>query len=1079
MQLNDSIRVSVIGHIGVVVPDAGFRRLQPAQRQLLSLLVAAGPQGLTADQLADEIWPERLPNRWQASVRMTVSRLRRSVGTNFVDMVDGYYRLSLGVDQVDAWYLNELTERSTINLTAGDVDRLGDFLGPVEIYGGVETTLTIEASIREIESAQRMLIAAAANRRIELPRSVLRQLYRRVLAAPYEESLCADIALLHALAGSAAAAQELIDETRREILGSYGVEVSDDLLALERKIAGGSFHRQDPSLEPDEAAPELRAAPAVLPVALQVPVDEPVLRAEAAGALAEILATDRAIVLLTGPAGAGSIRLISRALSRTKRTLGTILYGQCSEGVSLAYEPFLEFLPELRATVARGETQDVTAVWSAVAEELSTLSKGQPITLVIGRAQEIDSSSLDLVGFLARSQLQFPLRMVLSGRNDIERPEFGRLERLLSPLENVHRITIDPLTVDEVAIMVAATFPHAASAVLRSLSEEIQVRSGGLPTVVGAIIETLDPTTLRLPASGTGQSHDVFHQLVANLSVKARSVGVAAAVLGRDASLNDLELMTELDSDVLLDVIEELLDTGLLVETAGVDRLSFAHQLAMDEFIQQTRDIRLRQMHMKARNLTDDPHRRARHDLLAWPTVPSAEVRSSQLRSARLLHGQGSYRAAAAAFREAQAVEPDIPLGVPDGIAYADAVSRTGALAEATELRSKVIARCIAEGNWDGVLGAAIVGLPEAELLDGDPERFAQLSSIPADRLSPLRRFDLAVHLTRQAALLGREEVSRVWVNRAGEWARTPDQQAQVAIAWRMANDVAEPALTRLARVEEALKLRLDHEDRLSLLLVCALDRYQTGRIDDALEAIEELSSIAERIAHPMRIWHAGLFTSMHLFTIGAWDEARAAADETHSHGQRFGITVATPTRMAQEFFAMWIAGQHGGLVPLLDATPPDDASSLLFQAAHAVALHADDQAGRAQRKATTVARRFLSAPAAHGMASMALLAPVLAESEDRELVDQVAGTLRTHVGSGLIIGAGVANMGPVGRYLAQLEGESDAATAASIVATADRLNMPLWRLISRSDLHKLDPAAVAPGEMVQIAAGTAMESLL
>ncbi|NNE94480.1 MAG: hypothetical protein HKN24_00445 [Acidimicrobiales bacterium] len=995
-------------------------------------------------------------------------------------MIDGHYRMTVSVDQVDAWYLDRLTEREDVFLSAGDVERIAPLLDVGEIYAGVERSLTIEASAREIEQAQRDLISAAAKGQVVFARPILRSLYRRVLTVPYEESLCHDVALLHAVGGFPELAQDLISLTRREISQMYGQDVSDELLVLERRIAH-TFKSADGRVDDADARTD-PSRPTVLPPALQTQ-GEVTVRARAAAELAAQLAPDDAVVVLSAPAGSASLRLISHALEVADWAPGVVLFARCSEGITQSYEPFLEMLPGLRRAVARNIDQqsipDPTVLWAAVTEELSELAGGDAVTLVISGAHDVDSASIDLITFLARSSLTFSFRLLLAARSDVDRPEYTRLLRLLKEYESVTTAEIEPLTVDQVVELVGMKFPHASLAVRRSISEELFTRSGGLYQIVTTIIDQLDPTTLRLPDSGTGQSIDVFSQLVERLSRDARSVGVAAAVLGRVVSLNDLQQMCDLGPDDLLDVVEELLDAGLMVETAGVDRLSFAHQLAMDEFINQTRKIRLRQMHMKARNLTDDPHRRARHDLLAHPTVPTAEVRSSQLRSARLLHSQGSYREAATAFRNALSIEPDQPLSTGDAIAHADVVSRTGALREAAELRSDVIRRCVSSGDWDGVLDAATVGLPHAELIDGDPERFAQLSSIPPERLTPAKRFEHALHLTRQASLLGREEVSRTWVERAEIMAETPEQKAAVAFAWRMANDVTAHPAERLRRINAALALGPSDEDRLLLLQVAALDQYELGYVDEAIVLNEEFAQLAEQLANPIRSWHSRLFRSMHHFTTGNWDEASAQADNALEHGQRFGITIAGPTRLAQEFFPFWLAGTHAELVPILDAVPPDDASSLLFQSAHVASLFAAGQQQRAVSMAVNVARRFLAAPAAHGLASVAVMAPVLAASGDGDLVDKVELALSPHTGSALLVGAGVGNLGPIDRYIAQLRGGPDETAARRFIEQADALHMPLWRLMTRLELIEITGDRSLMAESVHIAAGTSLERFL
>lgn len=1079
MTTTRAIRVTVIGRVGVEVPDVGFRSLQPAQRQLLSLLVAAGPAGLTADRLADEIWPERLPSSWQAAVRMTVSRLRRSAGTDFVKLEDGRYRLTLATAQVDAWYATQLTSHPDVTLAGGD-ERLHELLASADLYPGVDHTLTIEASQRELELAQVELIAGAVRGRVVLERDVLRALYRRVLAAPYDEEQGRNIAELHALAGHTGPAIELLDALQSGVRSTFGVEPTDETRALRRRIRAGAFQRrhEDPVNDRSDAPLE----EPVLPRELRLDPDVPLLRRTFAHDLAAQLAPAQdAVVVLSGPPGSGSIPAIAHTIRLLGPASGTVLHGRSTQGVSVAYEPFLSFLPKLRRRISeQGLAQiEQTVLWSATAEELTELAGSRPVTLVLTRAHDIDSASADLTRFLARSSLPFALRLILAGRSDGGYPIFSRLVNDLGQLPATSVRPLDPLTVDEVAILVASVFPHASSAVLRSLAEEICHHSGGLPTIARAILETLDPTTLRLPAAGTGQRLEVFSDRVAALTEPARSVGIAAAVLGWNSSLNDIQQMCDLDPDELLDAIEELLDSGLFIETAGMDRISFANQLVMDEFIGITSGIRVRQLHMKARNLTDDPHRRARHDLLAAPTVPVSEARASQLRSARLLHAARSYREAAAGFRSAQELRPDIPLEIPDATAYADAVSRTGALGEAASIRSDVIARSIASGDWEAVLDAATVGLPEAELIDGDPERFAQLSTIPADRLPPGRRLDHALHLTRQASLLGREHVARKWVAKAESEAGTADQRAAVAVAWRLANDVTLPPSDRLPVIEAALAVELGDEARLPLLQLKALDRYLIGDIDVARAVNDEFAAIASRLANPVRQWHARLFESMSLFTIGDWEQGRRMADRALVEGQRFGITVAGPTRLAQEFFLSWVAGTHGELAEVFDTTPPDDANTLLFQAGHALALDAAGYERRAIGQATVVARRVLAAPAAHGLASAALVAPVLAKADDEEVTARVRRLLLPHAGSGLIVGAGVANLGPVDRYLWQLDSSSSPKQLENCVVIADRLQMPLWRLRTRLDLMAQSPSSVDEADVIRIAAGTDLEGLL
>ncbi len=1076
-----SMQITVIGEVGVRIPDSSLRRLQPAQRQLLSLLVAAGPAGLSADRLADEIWPDRLPTQWQASLRMTVSRLRRNAGIDFVRLIDGRYRLAVVPHQVDAWYASELTARGAVTLSAGDSLQLSNLLASNDIYPGVEPTLTIDSSIREIEQAQADLVFAAAQQGIPLERSTLRSLHRRVIASPYDQNEGTAIARLHAITGQLSTAQQILELLRSEVHMMFGTDLDAEARLLERQILSGAWGSQRSEIETDNP---LRDSPRSLPAGLVHDLQEPSIRSHQIKPVAELLlAPGSQVVLVGGPAGAERLAFAAAVLHHAGPILGRVLLGSCSDGVTVAYEPFLKFLPGLRRRLSEPDStrgiSHQTVLWSAAVEELQEIAGRSGLTVVIEECHNIDSASMELLLFVLRSSMQSPVKFLLVGRDDVERSEFKRLASQLRSLAGIEPVALQPLDISEIETLLAVAHPHASSTSLRALAEETLQHSNGLPAVVNAIIKTLDPMTLQLPASGTGTSLDVFSEQVDALSPTALSVGVAAAVLGSQCAVSDLAEMSDLDFDVLLNAIEELLDTGLLTETAGVDQIAFAHQLAMDEFMSRARAFRLRQLHMRARTLSVDPHRRARHDLLAVPTVPAEEARGSQLRSARILHAEGSYREASGTYRNALAIDPTNALEVDDAIRFADSVSRIGALTEAADLRSEIVAHCFDEGDWGGALKAALVGLPEAELVDGDPERFAQLSAIPYNQIDPDRRFPLAIHLTRQASLLGRERVAYTWVERAVKEARTEAERSAAVVAWRQAHDVSTPPAERLRRIEAALGQASHARSRIELLQLQALDLYQIGRTEEALVVNEEFRALAVELSEPLREWHARLFECMNLFTVGKWELGRQRAKEALHHGQRFGIAVAAPTHMAQEFFLMWLQGTHGTLAPIFDTTPPDDASSLLFRAAHAVSLEAIGQIDRAIRDAGVVAERVLRAPAAHGLASVALVAPVLARGSDKDLIESVRRLFLPFRGSALIVGAGVANLGPVDRYLAMLAGPLTEKEAVSIVELADGLSMPLWRLMSRLDLAR---AAGCPPEMAQvvpIAAGTDLECLL
>src|SRR5438874_1130411 len=70
---------------------------------LASLLLAVG-QSVPVDELAERLWPDRLPKRERAVVHTYVARLRRLLGHDLVETTPGgRYRLAVAAEQVDVW----------------------------------------------------------------------------------------------------------------------------------------------------------------------------------------------------------------------------------------------------------------------------------------------------------------------------------------------------------------------------------------------------------------------------------------------------------------------------------------------------------------------------------------------------------------------------------------------------------------------------------------------------------------------------------------------------------------------------------------------------------------------------------------------------------------------------------------------------------------------------------------------------------------------------------------------------------------------------------------------------------------
>jgi DNA-binding SARP family transcriptional activator len=82
-----AVRVFTLGRFQVEVEGAPLRFGRKAQRRpldLLKLLIAYGGEGVSAGQLADDLWPDAEGDAALAALRTTLSRLRRLIGARAV-----------------------------------------------------------------------------------------------------------------------------------------------------------------------------------------------------------------------------------------------------------------------------------------------------------------------------------------------------------------------------------------------------------------------------------------------------------------------------------------------------------------------------------------------------------------------------------------------------------------------------------------------------------------------------------------------------------------------------------------------------------------------------------------------------------------------------------------------------------------------------------------------------------------------------------------------------------------------------------------------------------------------------------
>ncbi|HEY7830964.1 MAG TPA: AAA family ATPase [Solirubrobacteraceae bacterium] len=338
------------------------------------------------------------------------------------------------------------------------------------------------------------------------------------------------------------------------------------------------------------------------------------------------------VVVLAGEPGIGKTRL-AREFARTAHEQGaTVLAGSCHEETLVPYQPFVEALrhyiaccppaelavqvtprraqlaaivPELEDSRAPygptglGAEQERFRLFEAVSSLLADAAHLRPLVLFLDDLHWADQSSLLLLRHLARAQPRAPL-MVLGTYRPVEVDDEHPLAEALAELRRaraVQRLPLAGLGEAEVAELIAGRTGQQAP---RGFVRRVADRSEGNPFFIEELLYDVGAESdWDLAAGGVPDSvRDLLLRRLRGLGDDCRQALSVAAVAGRDFELDVLGRVLEHPRDRLIDLVEEAIDAGVLVEPAqSLGRLSFAHALFRETIYEQLSATRRAAIH--------------------------------------------------------------------------------------------------------------------------------------------------------------------------------------------------------------------------------------------------------------------------------------------------------------------------------------------------------------------------------------------------------------------------------------------------------------------------------------------------
>lgn len=336
------------------------------------------------------------------------------------------------------------------------------------------------------------------------------------------------------------------------------------------------------------------------------------------------------LALLAGEAGMGKTRLATELARRANHEGEIVIYGRCEEELGAAYQPWIEALDHLVATVPERVVTDHVArhggevarlvprlaerapglpeptrsdpeaerylLFGAVVGLLARAAEEAPVLLVLDDLHWADKPSLLLLRYLIGARTAARL-LVVGTYRDTDLSGSHPLLAVLADLRRepgVERLHLRGLEDFELLALLEGLTGHELDEVGLELVQALNRETDGNPFFVLEILRHLGESGAvyqrgdgrwqfrrDLADVGVPQSiREVVRRRVDRLGEAATRVLSLAAVIGREFELDLLAAVATMGEDDLIDVLEEATAAGIVDEVPGAPgRYAFTHAL--------------------------------------------------------------------------------------------------------------------------------------------------------------------------------------------------------------------------------------------------------------------------------------------------------------------------------------------------------------------------------------------------------------------------------------------------------------------------------------------------------------------
>jgi len=275
-------------------------------------------------------------------------------------------------------------------------------------------------------------------------------------------------------------------------------------------------------------------------------------------------------------------------------------------------------------------------VWESILRLLQSLAQRQRVILFLDDLQWADSTTLGLIGYLARRTTSPSLLLLCTTRLVEPNSKLAGLLQSLAREGKLARIQPGPLSPKEVSTLVGE-FNGSSS---EWFAEWLADKSEGNPFFATELLRFakangwLDddaprPPALTMAAAATVPEtiRDLIASRMNHLSEPTRRTLDIAAVIGREFNFDLIVQVSQSDEISVLDAFDEL-RAAALVQPGRDDDFRFDHSLTLDVTLREMGTTRNRALHRRVAEALDAPSTTPRHPLEGVLRVAQGRLRA-------------------------------------------------------------------------------------------------------------------------------------------------------------------------------------------------------------------------------------------------------------------------------------------------------------------------------------------------------------------------------------------------------------------------------------------------------------------